>query len=305
MPRLTGRLLLALIVGCSLTGFSAPVAAAQVTPTSAATPRAPTPTRGTIQPAQTAAIATIVAADATATVQAGVRLTAVAATATQLAQPTATLPPSPTAVPTLTALPSPTPAATATPVVVTPTVPPELLANTRDVFITVPVAIGDERLEVGARVQMPRDVALENGAIPPNTPIRTASGAVLSLPSGPPVTAVEGEANLNAPLNATLARAGSVGDASYPAGTAVVLPSGSIVLGRPEPQATMLLRAGDVVQIDGRLQTLQEPLAVVVGAAPVAQPATLPRTGDAEPLLWPAGLGLLLVLLGWRLRRST
>jgi hypothetical protein len=46
-----------------------------------------------------------------------------------------------------------------------------------------------------------------------------------------------------------------------------------------------------------------EPLLVVVSAVPVALPAALPPTGAAEPLLWPAALGLLLMLGGWRLFR--
>jgi hypothetical protein len=104
-------------------------------------------------------------------------------------------------------------------------------------------------------------------------------------------------------LNAVLPRASLVGDATFPQGTVLVLPSGTVVLGTPEANATVLLQAGAIVQVAGRTVTLVEPLPVVVSPAPVAQPAALPPTGEADPVLWPAGLGLLLMLGGWRLLR--
>ena len=84
-----------------------------------------------------------------------------------------------------------------------------------------------------------------------------------------------------------------------------VLPTDTVVLGSLEPEATVLLRPGTIVQVAGRMVTLQAPLSLVVSGAPVAQPATLPRTGDAAPVLWPMGLGLVLLLVGWRLRRAS
>jgi hypothetical protein len=208
----------------------------------------PTLTRGNVEATQTAAIATIAAADATATARAAQPLTAVAGTATLLAQP----PPPPTASPTLIA--------TVTRIA-TSTAPPASLTRA-----VTPTAV---------------------------TPTATASPLA------------ESTTTLTAPLNAVLPQDGSIGDESYPSGTALVLPAGTIVQGRPDAGATVELRAGAVVQVAGQMQTLVEPLAVVVSSAPVAQPATLPRTGDAAPVLWPTGLGLLLVVLGWRLRRAT
>jgi hypothetical protein len=95
-----------------------------------------------------------------------------------------------------------------------------------------------------------------------------------------------------------------LGDESYPAGTTIVVPPDTVVLGSLEPEATVLLRPGTIVQVAGRMQTLAEPLSLVVSGAPVTRPATLPRTGDAAPALWPIGLGLVLVVVGWRLRRA-
>ena len=274
MRPLTSRLVLcAPLIGCLLVGWSGATAAAQVGLPATATPvfqitplpgglpsptplvpggapratTGPTLTRGNVEATQTAAIATIAAADATATARAAQPQTAVAGTATLLAQPTATPRPSLTLISTVTSIATtPTPLATTTPAA-TPTAAP---------------------------------------------PTATASP-------------VESTTTTTAPLNAVLPQDGSIGDQSYPSGTTLVLPAGTVVQGRAEPGATVGLRPGTVVQVAGQMQTLVEPLAVVVGSAPVAQPATLPRTGDAAPVLWPTGLGLLLVLVGWRLRRAT
>lgn len=266
----------------------------------------PAPERDSAVATQTAALATIAAADVTATARAGSPLTAIAATATLLARGTPTALVSPTALPTPTAVvtvaSSPSATATATVVAIGTTTDP--LATSREVFITVPLVIGDERLEAGTTVQVPRGLALVNGAIPAGTPIRTPSGTTLSIPTGTRITAVDAPTSVPAPLNATLPQSARLGDASYPAGTTIVLPTDTLVLGSLEPEATVLLRPGAVVQVLGRMVTLAEPLSVVVSGAPVAQPATLPRTGDAAPVLWPTGLGLVLVLVGWRLRRA-
>jgi hypothetical protein len=274
MRPLTSRLVLcAPLLGCLLVGWSGATAAAQVglptatpafptitlprgvlSPTPLApgvAPRSttgPTLTRGNVEATQTAAIATIAAADATATARAAQPLTAVAGTATLLAQP----PPPPTA--SLTLIASVTPIATST---------------------------------------------------APPASITLAATPTVATPTATASPLVESTTTIAAPLNAVLPQDGSIGDQSYPAGTALVLPAGTVVQGRPEPGATVELRPGTVVQVAGRMQTLVEPLVVVVGSAPVAQPATLPRTGDAAPVLWPTGLGLLLVVLGWRLRRAT
>jgi hypothetical protein len=140
------------------------------------------------------------------------------------------------------------------------------------------------------------------------TPLATSTRAVtptVATPIATSTSAAEGTTTIAAALNAVLPQDGPIGDQSYPAGTTLVLPAGTVVQGRPDPGATVELRAGAVVQVAGEMKTLVEPLAVVVGSTPVAQPATLPRTGDAAPVLWPMGLGLLLVVLGWRLRRAT
>jgi hypothetical protein len=274
MRPFTSRLVLcAPLIGCLLVGWSGATAAAQIGPPTPATPAVPTitlpggvlsptplapggaprattgptVTRGNLEATQTAAIATIAAADATATARAAQPQTAVAGTATLLAQPTATPRASLTPIPTVTRNVTSTPLASVTSAV-TPTVA---------------------------------------------TPIATAT------------TPAEGTTTLAAPLNAVLPQDGSIGDQSYPAGTTLVLPAGTVVQGRPDAGATVELRPGTVVQVAGQMTTLVEPLAVVVGSTPVAQPATLPRTGDAAPVLWPIGLGLLLVALGWRLRRAT
>jgi hypothetical protein len=336
MRQLTSRLVLcAPIVGCLLVGWSG-TAAAQTVPPRTPTPAfaittlpgsvlsptavaplaprstaGPTLTRGNVEATQTAAIATIAAADATATARAVQPLTAVAGTATLLAQPPAAPTASQTPIASLTPL---TPLATVTPIasstplstaVVTPTATADPLAATRDVVLTVALVVGGETVEEGATLQVPLAVALQDGVIPPGTPVRAPNGVVFTIPAGVRVTAVEGTTTIAAPLNATLARGGPIGDQTYPDGTALVLPAGTVVQGKPDPAATVELRPGTVVQVAGRMQTLSEPLAVVIGGAPVAQPATLPRTGDAAPVLWPVGLGLLLVAAGWRLRRGT
>jgi hypothetical protein len=274
----------------------------------------PTLTRGNVEATQTAAIATIAAADATATARAAQPLTAVAGTATLLAQPPAAPTASLTPIASLTRFASSTPLATVTRIpsstalpttTVAPTATADPLAATRDVVLTVPLVVGGEAVEAGATLQVPLAVALQDGVIPPGTPVRAPNGVVFTIPADVRVTAVEGTTTIAAPLNATLAQGGPVGDQTYPADTALVLPAGTVVQGKPDPAATVELRPGTVVQVAGRMQTLSEPLAVVIGGAPVAQPATLPRTGDAAPVLWPVGLGLLLVAVGWRLRRGT
>jgi hypothetical protein len=265
----------------------------------------PVPAPDSVAATRTAAIATIAAADVTATARPGATLTSIAATATRFAQGTSTPLASPTALATPTGVVtvSASPSATATATVV-PIGTADPLATSREVFITVPLVIGDERLEAGTTVQIPRGLVLVNGAIPAGTPIRTPSGTTLSIPTGTRITAVDAPTSVPAPLNATLPQSARLGDQSYPADTTIVLPTDTVVLGSLEPGATVLLRPGAVVQVAGRMVTLAEPLSLVVTGAPVAQPATLPRTGDAAPVLWPMGLGLVLVLVGWRLRRA-
>jgi LPXTG-motif cell wall-anchored protein len=109
---------------------------------------------------------------------------------------------------------------------------------------------------------------------------------------------------LTAPLNATLAAPALVGDTRLPVGATITLPAGTAVLGSVEPNATVLLRSGTAVQVQGRTALVGEPVPVVISPTPVAQPARLPATGDADPVLWPAVLGLGLLLVGWRLRRT-
>jgi hypothetical protein len=263
----------------------------------------------------TAAAATITVADATATANVAAPLTAVAQTATALALPTRTATAGPALQPTVAG--SPTPAATATLVrTSTPTIAPtaapptptamptpNALANSRVVLTRAPIAVGDETIPAGAALEIPLETPLEDGAIPPGTPVRLPNGQVVTLPAGTSIPAAESPTTIGAPLNAVLPRASLVGDTTYPQGTVVVLPSGTNVLGTPEPNATVLVPAGSVVQVGGRTVTLVESLPVVASAAPVAQPAALPPTGDADPVLWPAGLGLLLMLGGWRLLR--
>jgi hypothetical protein len=205
--------------------------------------------------------------------------------------PTATLPSAATVPPTLTPPPS-----------VTPT--PNPLASTRTVITTAPIAVGDETLAPGAALEIPVDTPLEDNAIPPGTPIRLPGGQVITLPAGTRIPAVENPTVVGAPLNAVLQRTSAVGDTTYAPGTAVVLPSGIRVLGSLEPGTTVLLPAGTTVQVAGRTQTIREPVAVTIGGAPASRPAALPATGDAAPIWWPAALGVLLALLGWRLRRA-
>ncbi len=259
-----------------------------------------------VQATATSAAATITAADATATAVIGVPLTTVALTATALAVPTRT----PTVVsptPTRTLPPSPTATlATAATLVLSPTATATTspLALTRTVLTTAPIAVGEQTLEAGTPIEIPLGVALEGGAIPPGTTIRLPGGQVVTLPSGISVPAVESPTLLTTPLNATLATSAQVGDTRLPSGTVVTLPSGTEVLGIVEPNATVLLRSGTVVQVQGRTVAVGEPVQVVISPTPVAQPARLPATGDADPVLWPAGVGLALLLLGWRLRRT-
>jgi hypothetical protein len=265
----------------------------------------------------TAAAATITVADATATANVAVPLTAVAQTATALAVPTRTATAAPTLAPTLAAsptlIPTSTPVRTSTPTPVPTTAPPtptavptpNLLANSRTVLTRAPIAVGDETIAAGAALQIPLETALEDGAIPPGTPVRLPNGQVITLPAGTSIPAAESPTTIGAPLNVVLPRASLVGDTTEPQGTVLVLPSGTNVLGNPEANATVLLQTGTVVQVAGRTVTLVEPLTVVVSPAPVAQPAALPPTGEADPVLWPAALGLLLMLGGWRLLRRT
>lgn len=334
MQRLT-QLLVLLFTSAAvlLFGTSGTAAAVQLTPTPAAqlptTPLPPTGpraspapltavaparltpmttmTRGAVEATQTAAIATIAAADSTATAVARGPLTAVAATGTALALPTATLVPSSTPSPTRTATVAPSPTQTATPtaVPIPPSATADLLAITREVFITTPVTLDGEQLEAGTTLQIPRGVSLQNGAIPPGTPILTPSGAVVTLPSQTRIPAVDSPSTVSAPLNAVLSQSAAIDDTSYPPGTPLVLPSGTLALGALDLGASVLLRRGTIVQVGGQMLRLAEPVSVALSGTPLAQPAALPRTGDAEPLLWPTGLGLALVLLGWRLRRGT
>ncbi|HWO89544.1 MAG TPA: hypothetical protein VNL98_10390 [Gemmatimonadales bacterium] len=261
-----------------------------------------------LQATATAAAATITAADATATARVGVLLTSVAATATALAQPTSTPTTTPSPSPTRTLTPSPTatvlpatPTATAPP---SPTATPLLLTAGRTVLTTASIAVGDEVLPPGTPLTIPVDVMLQDGAIPSGTVIRLPDGQLVTLPAGITIPVVEQPTTVTAPLNAVLPQASLVGDTPYPANTTVVLPVGTTVLGSLEPNATVLLPAGTVVQVAGHTHTLVEPLRVVISPAPVAQPVTLPATGDAAPILWPAAVGVLLMLLGWRLYRT-
>jgi hypothetical protein len=258
--------------------------------------------RPDIQATATAAAATITAADATATAVLGAPLTAVALTSTALAIPTRTPTPRiPTATPTRPA--SPTPLATPT-LAPSPTPSPNVLALTRTVLTTAPIAVGEQTLEAGTPIEIPLDVALVNGAIPPGTTIRLPTGQVVTLPSGISVPAVETPTLLTSPLNATLAAPAQIGDTRLPAGTTITLPAGTAVLGSVEPNATVLLRTGTAVQVQGRAEMVGEPVPVVISPTPVALPPRLPTTGDADPVLWPAVVGLALLLTGWRLRRA-
>jgi len=305
---------------------SGPVALAQTRPPStsvvpgappAGTPvpptRAPTavPARPTVtpSPAPTASAASISqAVEATMTALDAVA-TAVAATLTAVVVPTST----PSRTPTLTPTPSPSPSVTPSPTItptstaaatVTPQPTVNPLASSRTVITTAPISVGGETFAPGAPLEIPIHVNLENGAIPPGTTIRLPDGQVLALPSGTSIPAVENAAVVGAPLNAVLPRAGLVGDVPTPAGAVLTLPSGTTVYGTLEPESTVLVPSGSVVQLGGRSHTLVEPLQVVLSATPVELPAVLPATGDVGPVLWPAGLGLLLVLAGRRLRRS-
>lgn len=218
-------------------------------------------------------------------------------TPTVTALPTATRTPTPTDVPTATptATPSLVPSAT-------PTANP--LASSRTVLTTAPIAVGDETLGPGAALEIPLGVALQDGAIPSGTTLRLPGGQLVTLPVGIRIPAVENPTIVGSPMNAVLPRTSAVGDTTYAPGTNVVVPSGTSVLGALEPEATVLLRPGAVVQVNGRTQTLAEALPVVVSSAAVARPATLPATGEASPVLWPAAIGLALVLIGWRLHRA-
>ena len=285
------------------------------------TPLLATPTvavRPNLAATATAAAATITAADAIATANVAAPQTAVAQTATALAAPTSTPTPAPsptlaatlptTPTPTLALTPSPTVPATATvePTVAPTAVPsptPDPLQPARTVLTRAPIAVGDETIAPGAALEIPLAVALQDGAIPAGTLIRLPNGQVITLPAGTSIPAENVPTTVVGPLNAVLPRASLVGEQTYPLGTAIVIPSGTDVLGTVEPNQTILLEAGTVVQVEGRTATLVEPLLVVVSAIPVAAPAQLPPTGDAEPVLWPAWLGALLLLGGWRLLR--
>jgi hypothetical protein len=170
------------------------------------------------------------------------------------------------------------------------------------VLTTAPIAIGDETLAPGAPLEIPLDTPLADGAVPSETTIRLPGGQVLTLPAGIRIPAVENPTTVGEALTTILQRTSAVGDTTYAPGTAIVVPPGTSVLGAVEPSATVLLQPGTAVQVSGRTQTVRESLAVTVSGAPVGRPSTLPATGDAEPVWWPAGLGLLMVLLGWRLR---
>jgi hypothetical protein len=290
------------------------------------TPSLATPTlavRPNLAATATAAAATITAADATATANVAAPQTAVAQTATALAVPTSTptVAASPTlaptlpgtATPTLAVTPSPTVPATATPPPATPTTAPTVaptavpspapdpLRPSRTVLTRAPIAVGDETIPSGAALEIPLGTALEDGAIPAGTVVRLPNGQVITLPAGVSIPAENMTTSVVGPLNAVLPRASLVGEQTFPLGTAIVIPSGTEVLGTVEPNETILLEAGTVVQVEGRTATLVEPLQVTVSAIPVAAPAQLPPTGDAEPVLWPAWLGTLLLLGGWRL----
>jgi hypothetical protein len=250
---------------------------------------------------QQAVEATVTALDVVGTV--------VAATVTALVVPTAppTAPaatPIPTGTPTASSTPtataSPTAAATATSQA---TVNP--LASSRTVLTTAPISVGGETFAPGAPLEIPINVTLQDGAIPPGTTIRLPDGQVLALPLGTSIPAVENAAIVGTPLNAVLPRAGLVGDVPTPPGAVIMLPSGTTAYGTLAPDSSVLLPSGAVVQMGGRSHTLVEPLQVVISATPVDQPAVLPATGDAELIFWPAGLGVLLLLGGWRLRRSS
>ncbi len=300
---------------------SGPAARAQSRPPSTGVPGIPTvgtavpatravatiPPRPTITPspsATTSAVplsqvvaATVSALDAVAT--------AVAATVTAMVVPTAA--PSATRAPSSTSTASPSPTSTPTPTVAPTITPPPTvnpLASSRTVITTAPISVGGETFAPGAPLEIPIQVSLENGAIPPGTTIRLPDGQVLALPSGTSIPAVENAAVVGAPLNAVLPRAGLVGDVATPPGAVLTLPSGTTVYGDLTPESTVLLPSGSVVELGGRSETLVEPLQVVISTMPVELPAVLPATGDAAPVLWPAGLGFLLVLAGWRLRRS-
>ena len=204
MRPLTSRLVLcAPLIGCLLVGWSGATAAAQVGPPTTATPAVttitlpggvlsptplapggaprattgPTVTRGNLEATQTAAIATIAAADATATARAAQPQTAVAGTATLLAQPTATPRASLTLISTVTRNVTSTPLASVT-IAVTPTVAtPIATASTPAQGTTTTAAplnavlpqdgpIGDQSYPPGRRSCCPRAPSCRVGRTP-------------------------------------------------------------------------------------------------------------------------------------------
>jgi hypothetical protein len=296
----------------------------QATPTAGLRFATSTPAaRPNLAATATAAAATITAADATATANVAAPQTAVAQTATALAIPSATPTPapSPTVAPTLVPSPSPTApltppptappspttapteAPTAAPTVPAPSPTPDALPLARTVLTRAPIAVGDETIAPGAALQIPLETLLVGGSIPPGTTVRLPSGQVVTLPPTISIPAEDVPSIAAGPVNGILPRASLVGDESFPQGTAVVVPSGTSVLGTLNPNEPILLEPGVVVQVGGRTVTLVEPLLLTVSAISVAAPAQLPPTGEADPVLWPAALGLLMLLGGWRLRR--
>lgn len=259
----------------------------------------------------TAAAATITAADATLTAVAA-RSLEVALTVTALAVPpaTPTATASPTRTPTLVVTPTPTSTATATPSPTatrtptpSPSPTPDPLVLNRTVLTRAAIVVGEDTLSPGTELVIPLDVALEDGAIPPGTPVRLPDGRVVTLPPGVSIPAAESPTVVSAPLNAVLPQMGRIGERIYPAGTRLVLPSGTSVLGTLVPNATVRLEPGAIVQLDEQSVALTEPLRVVISVEPVPAPVVLPPTGEAEPVLWPGLVGFLLLLGGWWLLR--
>ncbi len=275
------------------------------------TPTTMVPLRPNVALTAAAAAATITAADATSTAIAAVSQN-VAQTATALARATAVVTPSatvtraltatavPTTTPTVAPTLSPTAPPTATP---TPTATPDPLALGRTVLTLAAIAVGEQTIQPGAPLVIPLDVELIEDAIPPGTPVRLPDGRVVTLPLATSVPAAESPTLVGAPLNATLARLEVLGDQAYPAGTRVGVPSGASVLGTVVPGGTVLIPAGGVVQVEGRTTPLAEALQVTVSGELIAAPARLPPTGDAALEVWPAAVGILVLLIGWRLLR--
>jgi hypothetical protein len=238
-------------------------------------PISPAASGGDIRTTATAAVATITAANATITAVLGAPSRGLETATAVPAQPTWTATP----VPTVTAIAGHTaPAPARTTAIGVPY---------RTVVTTTAAAVEGQDIPMGALLEIPLDVALEHDAVPAGTAVRFASGRMIELPDGARLPAAENPTIIGGPLLVLLPQASLVGDTRYPAGTTLMLPSGTAVLGVLQHEATVLLPEGTVVQVENRAFTLLEPLHVVVTAIRVARSATLPVTSDdASPHVW-------------------